>query len=143
MPKRSQEAARRIHLSEQLSSGFDQRIVRDALSKLLSDPALAGVEASTPHEQRIAGRRALERAVPDAIRSMSECSEMILSGGRESEAVVALLPQAGASHTVSPLRLPWSQWWPVIRLWGGLLVLMGAATMGLAWDRTLRPYQPR
>ncbi|MEM6459651.1 MAG: DUF6785 family protein [Planctomycetota bacterium] len=57
---------------------------------------------------------------------------VLLADGRETAGVTdTLTAGAGDGDTLDPAAVPWSAWWPVLRLWGGLALLLGAASLCL------------
>ncbi len=88
----------------------------------------------TSDAQAIAARRRAElaSAYPDWIAPMPGGDGVLLLGGRNdpqvSDAIITGSPD-GATATAA--SLPWRAWWPAIRLWGGLFLLLALASLGL------------
>jgi hypothetical protein len=98
------------------------------------DPALVGAKVladSSAAEVQRYNRRWLQQALPHVIRTMPEGSGVLLDGGRMTPAADRLIPETDAKLSIDPTAVPWSAWWPVLRLWGGLLLMMAGASFGL------------
>jgi hypothetical protein len=73
---------------------------------------------------------------------------LLVNDGRELEGVTDVLTTGAADPNDYTLdNVPWSAWWPVLRLWGGLALLFGLASVCLGlvvhpqWSRHERlPY---
>jgi len=96
-----------------------------------------------------ASRAALVEATGRNVRPPPAGSGVLLGGGRAE--VEAREPLVGGGQSKSVDRdlnlVPWSDWWPVIRLWGGAALLIGLCSLCLAvivhpqWSRReLLPY---
>lgn len=127
------DAADRLRQRTSRMLATDQRRVLDALNRVLADRSLIdGGEGLTEHEVQLANRQALANALPaGTLRSMPLGEGVFLSGGRMTDAVAKLSVTATRRGWTWPGDVPWAAWWPVLRLWGGLLLLMSAATVGL------------
>ncbi|MEX1017676.1 MAG: DUF6785 family protein [Phycisphaeraceae bacterium] len=93
-------------------------------------------------------RRLLVASLPGVVLPPPTGEGVLLMGGYRDPVVVESLMYGSDSREAMGLTgLPWAAWWPVLRLWGGLALLLGAATFCLAlivhpqWSRSeLLPY---
>lgn len=142
----------------------------EMLNRLLAHPGLAGsdslgpVIAELPPDQRgalaartadtpawdvvAANRPLLAALLPGLIASPPSGRGLLLQGGRQGKTQDRLFrPAAVASAGGGLAVVDWSAWWPTIRLWGGLALLLASAALALAlivhpqWSRNeLLPY---
>jgi hypothetical protein len=153
--------------AEAVAQPAEQRRMLAALNEVLGRPdfydpgAFTGVALPRRAQQWLAragpaelGERDRERlnrwllqsAFPDQILPAPQASGVLLADGQAHPVAVELLIQGSATRMA--LRdLPWSVWWPTLRLWGALALLMGLAAVCLAlivhpqWSkRELLPY---
>lgn len=93
-------------------------------------------------------RLVMQAAWPGVLRAQAAGSGVLLADGdADDPAVHSLVTRTGDWAGLSVLEMPWSSWWPVIRLWGGTALLLGVASMGLVlvvhpqwYQRELLPY---
>jgi hypothetical protein len=112
--------------------GFDgRRTVLAALNRVIHGETLDAddVAVDPPHARAWGNRRVLERLLPGHVLAPPPMHEgVLLLGGREDERVTGPLVMGRpeqAWHDVS--AVPWDVWWPVIRFWGGIALLLGLA----------------
>lgn len=79
-------------------------------------------------------RELLVAAMAGVVLPPPEGGGVLLMGGQRDPDVVEPLMQGGleGGEAGSLMDLPWSAWWPVLRLWGGVVLLLGLATLCLA-----------
>ncbi len=93
-------------------------------------------------------RLVMQAVWPGVLRAQAAGSGVLLADGdADAPAVQTLVTRTGDWAGLSVLEVPWSSWWPVIRLWGGTALLLGVASMGLVlvvhpqwYQRELLPY---
>ncbi len=89
--------------------------------------------AATPHEVTRLNRILLAQALPGVVLPAPAGNGVLLAGGRNDPKVVQPLVLGGAPDSSSMLRnFPWRVWWPCIRLWGSVALLLGLASLCLA-----------
>jgi hypothetical protein len=101
-----------------------------------------------PHERTLRNRLALASAMPDLVMRPPAGRGALLEGGRADPFVVdTLLEGRSRSNQLSVGALPLREWWPTIRLWGSVAMLLAVAALCLAlivhhqWSkRELLPY---
>lgn len=112
-----------------------RKTILDAINDMLPDPALFTASAvdggaSSPAAIKAANRGRLTELLPSAIRPPPRGEGVLLNGGDpETPALDRLLTGAPLGETVSPVEVPWGAWWPTLRLWGGLVLLIGVASL--------------
>lgn len=116
---------------------------RAKLQKLWSDY----YEFELGRLRREGSRLVLTAMFPDHILPAPEGSGWLLNGGEPDPLAVGVLGGWDGKLMLRPLDLPWKIWWPTLRLWGTLALLMGLAAVCLAlvvhpqWSRReLLPY---
>ncbi len=97
-----------------------------------------------------AGRAALLLILPHHVLPPPTGEGVLLLGGRSDPRVTEPMIQGagkGPGGWLLPWQLPWGDWWPTIRLWVGLAMLLGLASLCMMlivhaqWsDRELLPY---
>jgi len=142
------ETGRRISLNSsqrsELVRGLNLALNAAALP---DDPALADVDWPEPIQQRLSRRAAaplepprvtaLNRAMlvfiaPDHVRPAPRGDGVLLLDGESDPAVTEpLLIGPSRGETIGLSEIPWDAWWPVLRLWGGLILLVGVASLAL------------
>lgn len=92
-------------------------------------------------------RALLTAAFPRLVRPAPAGEGLLLNGGAPSRAVDLIVSGRQTEETLSPLDVPWADWWPVLRLWIGASLLVGLASLCLVvvvhpqWaGRELLPY---
>lgn len=92
-------------------------------------------------------RALLVAALPDHILPVPEGSGVLLENGSgEAPAVVSLIQGLGKGELRGMAGTLLRSWWPVIRFWGGLALLMGLAVVCVVvivqpqWKNELLPY---
>jgi len=119
----------------------------------LSEEVRAKLEAGradqlTRFEQVRANRQLLVASFPAFIEPMPRGCGVLLEGGEaDTPTQDLLLGGTRRGHWLGLTDLPWSAWWPTLRLWGGLALCMGVAALCLSlivhpqWSRReLLPY---
>ncbi|MEX0885450.1 MAG: DUF6785 family protein [Phycisphaeraceae bacterium] len=109
---------------------------------------LSGAAGFPSHERLALARELLERSLPGVIHPRPAGEGVLLLGGRDDPAVTGpLITGHAGDATLTPLDLPWSAWWPTIRLWIVSALLMGLAGIFMVlivhpqWaHRELMPY---
>jgi hypothetical protein len=85
------------------------------------------------HEMVAFNRGLLVEQFGDLVLPPPRGEGALLAGGRDDPVVVGTLLSGRPAHDLWGMRdLPWSAWWPSIRLWGGSALLVGLATFCLA-----------
>lgn len=100
------------------------------------------------HAERHANRAALAAMAPGgAVLPAPEGDGVLAASGRADEFVVDTLLSGRSNDPMSPSDLPWSAWWPSVRLWWSLALLLGLASLCVTlivhpqWSRReLLPY---
>jgi hypothetical protein len=106
---------------------FQQVSVPEAVQALLTAPQLS------PDEVVLRNRHLLVAAFPGQVLPPPAGRGALLDGGRADPFVVGTLLQGrSASSRLSVRSLPWSVWWPTLRLWGSVALLLGACALCLA-----------
>jgi hypothetical protein len=79
-------------------------------------------------------RAALAALLPGVVQPMPRGEGMLLGGGRADPYATEMLVTGWdiADVKLGVGDLPWRQWWPTIRLWGGLALLLGLAALCLS-----------
>jgi hypothetical protein len=98
--------------------------------------------------KRRANRKLLEATFAGLITQAPEGAGVLLDNGHDDAfAVGSLVSGWGGAKRLGLFDLPWDLWWPTIRLWGAVAVLLGLAALCLAlivhpqWTRReLLPY---
>ncbi|MFA7236592.1 MAG: DUF6785 family protein [Phycisphaeraceae bacterium] len=96
----------------------------------------------------LANRRVVESFAGGAIAGWPEGDGLLLANGDDDPFVVDTLVRGwDGARWLRPWELPWRAWWPTLRLWGGLALLMGVISLCLVlvvhpqWSqRELLPY---
>ncbi len=102
----------------------------------------------TDRQRRKLNRLILEAAFPGLIHPLPRGEGLLLNGGDyRDELHGELLTGRGDGLALNPGVVPWRAWWPTLRLWGGLALLLALASLCLAlivhpqWSkRELLPY---
>jgi len=123
-------------------SAFGQVRIPDRIRPLLDQSNLP------PYQIVARNRYLLVAAFPEHILPPPPGNGALLAGGRADPVAVDTLMQGRSSHDQLTLwQLPWSTWWPTIRLWGLLALVLGVCALCLAvivhpqWSkRELLPY---
>jgi hypothetical protein len=137
------------------------------LNKVLADRsfydpiAFAGIELPSDVARLIERRAALDQedviklnrallvaSMPQVVLPPPKGHGVLLAGGKADPLAVDTLVQGrGRDNRLSLSQLPWATWWPTLRLWGSLALLLAAAALCLAlivhpqWSkRELLPY---
>lgn len=116
----------------------------------LRSPALfEGADGSWPEHEIVAHNRArLARVFDGAVLPAPRGEGALLDGGRADSFLVDTLMQGrGSNQQLGIAELPWRAWWPTMRLWGSVALLLGVCALCLAlvvhpqWARReLLPY---
>ena len=93
-------------------------------------------------------RAVLDDLAGDALMAPPAGEGVLVRGGQgEGFVTDTLLNGRPENNRLGLLELPWDTWWPTIRLWGGMAILLGLASLALAlivhpqWThRELLPY---
>ena len=93
-------------------------------------------------------RLVMESLWPGVLRPQTPGSGVLLADGQaDSPAVQSLVTRTGDWAGLSVFDLPWAEWWPTLRLWGGSALLLGLASLGMVmvvhpqwYQRELLPY---
>ena len=93
-------------------------------------------------------RRLLELAYPDHLHPVPPGEGVLLAGGQEVPGVTGrLVTGSDRREGYRPSNVPWSAWWPILRLWGGVALCLAGAGICLAvivhpqWSRhEMLPY---
>ncbi len=127
-------------------------------AQLINDPVFASMVSVSaplaplyPEESHIMIARAmLVQSFPEHVLPPPRGQGVLLLGGRSQPGVTDWAIQGVAPHASAdarPWEIPWSAWWPSIRLWAGLAVLFGLASLCMLlivypqWsDRELLPF---
>lgn len=116
---------------------------RAKLQKLWSDH----YEFELGRLRRQGSRQVLMAMFPQHILAAPVGGGWLVSGGEADPFAVGLLGGWDGELMLRPTDLPWGIWWPTLRLWGTLALLMGLAAVCLAlvvhpqWSRReLLPY---
>lgn len=107
-----------------------------------------GTEDLVEHEVVARNRAVLAESFAGAVLPAPEGAGALLDGGRADPFLVDTLMQGrGAANQLSLGQLPWDAWWPTIRLWGSVALMLGLCALCLAlivhpqWSRReLLPY---
>ncbi len=129
----------RRQLMRAINAGMSQRaLMTPAL------PASADTEAVVTHH-----RAALDAALPGVFKPAPRGEGVVLNEGEPAESSTNPLfaPSGAGGGWPGVSRVDWPLWWPVLRLWIGLALLVGVATLCLIvivhpqWTRReLLPY---
>ncbi|MEX0653106.1 MAG: DUF6785 family protein [Phycisphaeraceae bacterium] len=130
------EADRRVWREAAEVAG-DGGAYRDRLARLvnqaLAEPGFLDQPVAGEAARVAAGRRALQAALPEMFARPPPGQGVLLNDGMyDSELMDGFLFGDPAGTWPSVGRVPWDAWWPVIRLWGGLMVLLVVAAICLA-----------
>ncbi|NJL32161.1 MAG: hypothetical protein HC898_11360 [Phycisphaerales bacterium] len=152
LPRELQKVTSEGAASGRVQAQDRQRLVR-ALNEIVSWPdffdpgAFAGVELPAQiqslaqadkkilslDELQGLNRELLVAAFPKHFLPRPEGEGVLMLGGRADPEVVESLVQGWQANQMQPItRVPWSAWWPSIRLWGGFALLCGLAALCLA-----------
>lgn len=94
------------------------------------DLAAQRAEALTDEQVRQLNRHVLVAALPGHIDPVPAGQGVLLLGGRSDPRVVDVLMQGRAPEQQRLFPdIPWAAWWPSIMLWGGLVILIGIASL--------------
>ena len=110
-----------------------QRLVRDinrALENPGLEPALGGepLPAKAPRSQVVRANRALPAdAIPEHFLPQPGGEGVLFAGGQPEPGV--LQPLISGEPKLTLTQAPWAAWWPAIRLWAPLVLLLGLATL--------------
>ncbi len=122
-----------------LLSAVNRALVRPDLFDPASLPAAVrpeGDPATAPgtHEVTRWNRSVLAAAWPDLIAPLPRGEGALLRGGRTEPHVIDALVggRPGGEALMAPGAVPWGAWWPTLRLWVGLALLMGLASTCIA-----------
>ncbi|MEX0745262.1 MAG: DUF6785 family protein [Phycisphaeraceae bacterium] len=86
-----------------------------------------------PLDRARSNRRLLVSAFSRQVLPMPEGEGVIVAGRPGTDAVVDMVVQGRDSRDRSMFAVvPWSTWWPTLRLWGSLALLLGAGSFCLA-----------
>jgi hypothetical protein len=93
-------------------------------------------------------RRLIEAAFPEFITPMPQGEGVLLDDGHDDPMVVGSLVSGwSGSQALGLFDLPWDAWWPSLRLWGTVAILLALAALCIAvivhpqWThRELLPY---
>lgn len=106
------------------------------------------VRRLSPDESACLNRWLLVQGLPTHFVPPPDGQQLLLSGSAEATAARLQIIQgydAGGGSILT--RIPWATWWPVIRFWGGLALVLGTASLCLAlvvhpqWSRhEMLPY---
>ena len=126
---------------------------REQLNELLREADSFGREAELARTEASTLAARMNRAVLDMVAGDSlvapPAGEGVLVQGGQGEGFVidTLLNGRPETDRLGLSELPWSSWWPTIRLWGGMAILLGLASLALAFivhpqwtHRELLPY---
>ncbi len=87
----------------------------------------------TDYQTARLNRALLVSAFPDLVRPPPSGQGVLLSFDEDGEAVLDVLLEGRRPDERWSLReLPWRVWWPNIRLWGGMSILLGLASLCMA-----------
>ncbi len=110
------------------------------------DQMQAGQSLTSAQVMRL-NRMALVSMMPDAVWPPPRGDGVLLAGGEAEPAVHQVVFGSAKSEGVSLAGIPWEVWWPTLRLWGGLGLLLAGAALCLSlivhpqWSqRELLPY---
>ena len=118
-------AWRQVHQARPASTDDARAEVARLLNRALADPAFAG-DLAPEHPDRLAvGRRWLQQGLGEVLLPPPRGRGVLLNEGRYDDRLIGgVLFGQGTGQAVSPAEVPWRAWWPVLRLWGGLMLLM-------------------
>ncbi|MEX0775157.1 MAG: DUF6785 family protein [Phycisphaeraceae bacterium] len=163
----AQQQQAMLDLAEKGKAGADtRRMLARAINRIMEQDALdegddvAALDLAPPASELAARKRAgetlnererltlarylLVAALPEVVLPPPPGQGIFLMGGYRDPVVVESLMDNQALGTTG---VPWGSWWPVLRLWGGLTLLLGAAAFCLTlivhpqWSRSeLLPY---
>ncbi len=84
------------------------------------------------HEREQLNRALISAVFEGLIRSPPRGEGVLLLGGRSDERITeAWVMGRSGSRTMGVADVPWRAWWPTLRLWLGLVLLMSLATLCL------------
>ncbi len=100
-----------------------------------AEAATSGGEADrlrreAEHWRRHAARAALTTIWSDVLVSTPHGQGLLVTGGRAEPAVLDEF--FSGSGDFDPAAVPWHAWWPTLRLWAGLALLLALAAIALA-----------
>ncbi len=103
----------------------DRFEVAKLLNAALTREAFAAGREPHDADRLAVGRRWLEEEFETLLLPPPAGAGVLLNDGRYDDELMAgiLFGQAEAA-ALRPAEVPWRDWWPVVRLWGGLMLLM-------------------
>lgn len=147
------EGAALAQLDERTSwEPLDSRALLTILNALIERGGLSRTSPDASEldadQHRHDTRAALSGMFPGSIAPAPRGEGALLAGGdADSAAVTGLLAGHGGPRMLGPTELPWTAWWPTLRLWGSVALLFGLSSLGLTlivhpqWsNRELLPY---
>lgn len=116
----------------------DRRVLLPAVNQALHDRALFASVApgalpadAADHDVVAHNRTVLAEAMPELVAPLPQGEGAILPP-RNTAAIDTLLAGTGAGVAESFDAVPWSAWWPTLRLWAGVALALGLGTLCLA-----------
>lgn len=127
----SDEAGQRLWLNARAAPNDDavkRHDLVELVNRALADPAfLADAPADTePANERLARARwVLQEQLPHIFAPPPPGEGVLLNEGRYDQRIMdGILFGDSASARPSIKSVPWPAWWPVLRLWGGVMILL-------------------
>lgn len=97
------------------------------------DPMVETLEAQAQAIGERANRMVLVELWPGALMPPPEGAGLLVAGGRADAFLVdTLIGGRPENDRLALSELPWSAWWPTIRLWGGAALALGLGSLCLA-----------
>ncbi len=96
-------------------------------------PRLTSLASESEALEELANRQALVARWPGVLLPPPVGEGLLVVGGRADEFVIdTLLTGRPKADPLGLMELPWGAWWPTLRLWGGVALLLGIGSLCLA-----------
>ena len=127
-PLRARQAAWRARADKMAGVAAD-----DAKSARLNELRRSHAQLQVAAVDEVLNRVALVAALPEVLAPMPRGEGLLLNGGRPDRYGLDTLVQGWdvPGTTLGVGELPWGQWWPTIRLYGGMALALGLAALCL------------
>jgi hypothetical protein len=111
---------------------YDNELQRRAKQMASLDRRIGTPKAVGRLEKEI-NRSLLAHLYPGAVLDAPPGEGALLAGGEADPFAVEILQQGWqGKRLLGPTELPWSTWWPTLKLWGGVAILVAMAVLCLA-----------